>query len=131
VTGPLGARAVAQGRTAMRDWRASRPVRAETAAVATALELAGQTGCALHVVHVSSAEAVELIAAARRRGVDVTCETCPHYLVIDADDADRIGALAKCAPPLRSAAEGEALGGAWPRVRWTSSPPTTRPDHPT
>lgn len=109
VTGPLVARAVAQGHTTMRDWRLSRPVRAETAAVATALALAAQTGCALHVVHVSSAEAVALIAAARGRGVDVTCETCPHYLVLDADDADRIGALAKCAPPLRSSAGREAL----------------------
>lgn len=109
VTGPLSARAVAQGHTSMRDWRLSRPVRAETAAVATALALAAQTGCALHVVHVSSAAAVGLIAAARAEGVDVTCETCPHYLVLDADDADRIGALAKCAPPLRSAAEREAL----------------------
>ena len=109
VTGPLSERAVAQGHTSMRDWRLSRPVRAETAAVTTALALAAQTGCALHVVHVSSAAAVGLIAAARAEGVDVTCETCPHYLVLDADDADRIGALAKCAPPLRSAAEREAL----------------------
>lgn len=111
VTGPLAARSVSQGRTTMRDWRLSRPVRAETAAVATALSLAGQTGCALHVVHVSSPAAVDLISGARDRGVDVTCETCPHYLVLDADDADRIGALAKCAPPLRSSAEREELWG--------------------
>lgn len=109
VTGPLAARALAQGHTTMRDWRMSRPVRAETAAVTTALALAAETGCALHVVHVSCPQAVGLIAAARARGVDVTCETCPHYLVLDADDADRIGALAKCAPPLRSAAEVQAL----------------------
>ena len=112
VTEPLATRAVAQGRTTMRDWRLSRPVRAETAAVATALSLAAETGCALHVVHVSGAEAAQLIADARGRGVDVTCETCPHYLVLDSDDADRIGAPAKCAPPLRSAAEREALWGA-------------------
>lgn len=112
VTGPLADRARAQGRTTMRDWRLSRPVRAETSAVSTALALAAETGCALHVVHVSSAEAVDLIATARGQGVDVTCETCPHYLVLDADDADRIGALAKCAPPLRSASEREALWAA-------------------
>jgi allantoinase len=111
ITEPLAARSIAQGRRAMRDWRASRPVRAETAAVATALELAEQTGCALHIVHLSSADAVDLVVGARARGVDVTCETCPHYLVLDAGDADRIGAVAKSAPPLRSSAEREALWG--------------------
>ncbi len=113
ITEPLAARAVAQGRTTMRDWRLSRPARAEESAVATALALAAQADCSLHVVHVSSAGSVDLISRARARGVDVTCETCPHYLVLDADDADRIGALAKCAPPLRSSAEREEL---WSRL---------------
>ena len=53
-----------------------------------------------------------LVAQARARGVDVTCETCPHYLVLDADDAERLGAVAKCAPPLRAAGEREALWAA-------------------
>ena len=53
-------------------------------------------------MHVSSGEGVALVAEARGRGVDVTCETCPHYLVLTDDDAERIGAAAKCAPPLRS-----------------------------
>ena len=51
---------------------------------------------------VQMARGVELVARAREEGVDVTCETCAHYLVLTADDAIEKGALAKCAPPLRS-----------------------------
>jgi allantoinase len=64
-------------------------------------------------VHVSSGHGVTLVAEARAHGVDVTCETCPHYLVLDAEDAERLGAVAKCAPPLRPAHERDAL---WARV---------------
>jgi allantoinase len=94
------------------DWRAfvaSRPVEAELRAIETAIALAEQTGCTLHVVHVSSARGVALVAAAARRGVDVTCETCPHYLTLTEDDLDALGTRAKCAPPLRSSAERDAL----------------------
>lgn len=109
VVGPLTADAIAHGRTGMRDYLASRPARAEVAAVRTALAIAGQTGCALHVVHVSCGESARLVAQARARGVDATCEVCPHHLVLDEDDAEAIGALAKCGPPLRSAGEIEDL----------------------
>ena len=110
---PLAARAMAEGRRSMRDWAASRPVRAELSAVETALSLARDTGCALHVVHVSSPEAVDLIAAARAAGVDVTCEACPHHLVLEEGDAEALGAVAKCAPPLRSPTE---RAGLWRRL---------------
>jgi allantoinase len=93
----------------MRDYLDSRPAVAEVEAVARAIVLAGEAGCSLHVVHVSTAAAVALITDARSRGLDVTCETCPHYLVLTDDDAERIGALAKCSPPLRPEAEVEAL----------------------
>jgi allantoinase len=73
--------------------------------------LAGETGCALHVVHVSCARGIGLIMAARRRGLNVSCETCPHYLTLTAEDLERIGATAKCAPPLRSEREQEELWG--------------------
>jgi allantoinase len=92
-----------------RDWVASRPVAAEVAAIERALELAAETGCALHVVHVSSGAGIAAVAAARARGSDVSCETCPHYLVLGEDDLETLGTLAKCAPPLRPAAEREAL----------------------
>jgi allantoinase len=113
LTARLAARALAQGRTTMRDYLASRPVVAELEAIGRAIAFARETGCALHVVHVSSGRGVALVAQARAEGVDVTCETCPHYLVLDAEDAERLGAVAKCAPPLRPAAEVEAL---WARV---------------
>ncbi|MDX6537367.1 MAG: allantoinase [Gaiellales bacterium] len=105
----LGLRALAAGRTDMAGFAASRPVAAEVAAVATAIAIAGEAGCALHIVHVSSGRAAVLIAEARASGADVSCETCPHYLALSADDAERIGALAKCAPPLRSAEERHGL----------------------
>jgi allantoinase len=113
VTARLAARAVAAGRTSMRDYLASRPVVAELEAIGRAIAFAQETGCSLHVVHVSTGRGVALVAAARARGVDVTCETCPHYLVLDEEDAVALGAAAKCAPPLRPAVELEEL---WDRV---------------
>ena len=92
-----------------RAWAASRPPRAELAAIERALELAEATGCSLHVVHVSTGAGVAAVAEARARGVDVTCETCPHYLALTEEDMERLGTVAKCAPPLRPAAEREAL----------------------
>jgi allantoinase len=87
--------------TDVRTWLKSRPVGLELAAIATAVELAGETGCSLHIVHVSSPEGVELALGARKRGVDVTVETCPHYLLLVDEDVVRLGAPAKCFPPLR------------------------------
>ena len=109
VTEPLAERARTEGRTGMRDYLASRPVEAEVAAIRTALALADEAGCSLHVVHVSSGSGVREVIEARVRGVDATCETCPHYLTLDEDDAEALGAIAKCAPPLRSSAEVVAL----------------------
>jgi allantoinase len=101
ITAELSQAAVAAGRTTMRDYLASRPIEAEVKAIETAVRLAEQTGCSLHVVHVSSGAGVAAVRQARIRGVDVTCETCPHYLFLTDEDAVRIGAAAKCAPPLR------------------------------
>lgn len=97
----LAAEAIAAGRTGMADYLHSRPISAEVAAIREACDIAGETGCRLHVVHVSSGEGLIAIAEASARGVDVTAETCPHYLVFNEDDAVRLGASAKCAPPLR------------------------------
>jgi len=98
----------ARGTTA-RDFMEARPIEAELEAIGHALELAGETGCRLHVVHVSCAAGVRLINEARARGIDATCETCPHYLVLTDEDVEKLGPIAKCAPPLRSAREQEAL----------------------
>jgi allantoinase len=91
------------------DYLASRPVRAELEAVARALAMAEESGCALHLAHLSSGESVALVLAARRRGADVTCETCPHYLTFTAEEAERLGTVAKCAPPIRPAPARDRL----------------------
>src|SRR5271165_4746793 len=82
-------------------WLGSRPVELELAAIRTAVDIAGETRCALHIVHVSSPEGVALAREARGKGVDVTLETCPHYLLLTDKDVLRLGAPAKCFPPLR------------------------------
>ena len=92
-----------------RDYLNSRPVRAELEAIALALTLAEETGCRLHVVHVSSGEGAALIARARAEGVDVSAETCPHYLSFTDTDLERLGATLKCAPPLRAQAIQDEL----------------------
>jgi allantoinase len=112
ITSGLAQRARAAGRTAMRDYLASRPAVAELEAIARAIALAEESGCSLHVVHVSTGRGVALVADARSRGVDVSCETCPHYLVLTEEDAEALGNVAKCAPPLRSSDERESLWAA-------------------
>ncbi|WP_123041449.1 allantoinase [Cohnella candidum] len=109
LTGGLAEQARANGHVDARGFAASRPVVAETEAVAKALLYAKDTGCRLHFVHISTPEAVELVAEAKLKGVDVTLETCPHYLVLTEEDMERIGPAAKCAPPLRDAERRERL----------------------
>ena len=72
------------------------------------LRLAKETGVAFHVCHVSTAESVELIRKAKKAGVDVTCETAPHYLVLDENDLKESGNF-KMNPPLRGKKDREAL----------------------
>ena len=109
ITAGLSARLLAAGRTGVRDFLASRPVAAEVEAIARATHLAGETGARLHLVHVSSGRGVAVAAEARARGVDVTIETCPHYLFFTTEDVERLGVVAKCAPPIRDARERDAL----------------------
>ncbi len=113
LTGLLARRAVAAGQTGVRDYLRSRPVVAELEAISRAILFAEETGCRLHIVHVSTGRGVALVAEAQARGVDVSCETCPHYLVLTEDDMEALGAVAKCAPPLRSGPEQAAL---WARL---------------
>lgn len=109
IVSPLGMEAVREGRVSAADFAASRPPGAELAAVLQALAYAEETGCALHFVHISSALSVEAIERAKLEGLDVTVETCPHYLTLTADDMAALGPVAKCAPPLRSREEQELL----------------------
>ena len=110
ITSRLAAEALAAGCTSIRDYLASRPVVAEVEAVTRAIALAGETGCRLHIVHISHARSAERVARDAAHGwADVTCETCPHYLALSDLDLERLGAPAKCAPPLRAPADVEAL----------------------
>ena len=76
--------------------------------IARDLELAKETGCGYHVCHISSKESVEVIRKAKAEGVDVTCETAPHYLLLTEDDLQEEGRF-KMNPPLRSKADRDAL----------------------
>lgn len=99
------------------DWRryatylASRPDAAETEAVAMLLALCREFRFRLHIVHVASAQVLPLLAAAKREGLPVTGETCPHYLHLTAETIPDGATEFKCAPPVRSTANREALWG--------------------
>ncbi len=97
------------GRRSYAAWLASRPVAAETEAVRFLIELARESGLRVHIVHVSSAETIELIAAARAEGVRLTAETCPHYLGFAAEEIPDGATEYKCAPPIREARHREGL----------------------
>ena len=113
LTCALSKRMIEQGRRGIRDFLESRPVIAEVEAIQRATLLAGEAGAKLHIVHVSSGRGVAVAVEARGRGVDVSIETCPHYLFFTEEDVERLGAIAKCAPPLRDAAHQDAL---WTKV---------------
>jgi allantoinase len=87
----------------------ARPIYSEIEAVQRILAYAEATKCKVHIVHISSSKVLEPILAARKKGIDVTVETCPHYLSLTIDDLEQVGAVAKCAPPLRSKEERDNL----------------------
>ncbi|WP_262177091.1 allantoinase [Saccharococcus sp. Marseille-Q5394] len=101
-----------QGKTTARDFVESRPIISEIEAVRRIISYAEATGCKLHVVHASSRKVVEVIQEAKDRGVDITVETCPHYLALNVQDFEAKGGLAKCCPPLRDQDEVEDLWAA-------------------
>jgi allantoinase len=88
---------------------ASRPDGAETQAVGWLLDAVRATGCRAHLVHLSSAAALPLLAAARRDGLPVTVETCPHYLSLAAEQVPDGATQFKCCPPIRDQANRERL----------------------
>jgi allantoinase len=105
----LGREAVTHGMTGARDFVRSRPASAELDAISRAISLAEETGCAVHIVHVSTAQGMRWIRQAQTAGVNVSGETCPHYLLYTEDDLERLGGLGKCAPPLRTSEDREGL----------------------
>jgi allantoinase len=87
----------------------SRPREAENTAVAQVIELARRTGCRVHILHVSSADVLPMISEARRDGVRITAETCPHYLTFSAEEIPDGATQFKCCPPIRGAENRELL----------------------
>jgi len=100
-----------QGAPSPLAWCRARPAAAEVDAIRRLLVCmrgAGK-GVRAHVVHVSCAEGLAEVDAARNKGVSITAETCPHYLAFSEEDFERIGPPLKCAPPIRDAGTREAL----------------------
>jgi len=91
----------------------SRPEVAETLGVLTVLEIGRAAGARIHMCHTSVPRSVDLVRAWSSEGMDVTLETCPHYLLLDTDDMARQGSRLKINPPLRPRAAREGL---WDRI---------------
>ncbi|HEU5268046.1 MAG TPA: allantoinase AllB [Jatrophihabitans sp.] len=90
----------------------SRPHGAEDRAIGAVIDAAKASGGRAHILHLSSAEALDELRAARAAGVDITVETCPHYLAIDADQVPDGATQFKCCPPIRDAANQDRLWAA-------------------
>ncbi|YCK40534.1 allantoinase AllB [Actinomadura sp. ATCC 39365] len=92
-----------------REFLESRPGAAERSAVERVVALAAETGARVHILHVSSAECLDVLARAQADGVAVTAETCPHYLTLEAEQVPEGRTSYKCCPPIRSRANRELL----------------------
>ncbi len=90
-------------------WLATRPARAEVDGIALLIDLCREFRAHIHVVHLATAEAVSMLRAARRETLPITVETCPHYLSFSAEEISDGATMFKCAPPIRDAANREAL----------------------
>ncbi len=97
------------GRNSVDDFLAVRTLQAENAAVETALRLAESEHCRIHICHASNSGAVDLVRAARKRGVDASVETCMHYLLFTDADLRQSPNGMKCLPPLRGKEEQDSL----------------------
>ena len=87
----------------------SRPPEAEAVAISAAAAVAKESGARVHIVHVSGATGLKVAEDAMRIGTRLTCETCPQYLLLSADDYERAGTAMKMLPPIRTAADRQAL----------------------
>jgi allantoinase len=112
--GPIDAASTELGRRhadphAYATFLASRPRASEDQAIDMMIALAKRTHCRVHVVHLSSASALPTLAAAKREGVPITVETCPHYLTFSAEEVPSGETQFKCCPPIRERDNREAL----------------------
>lgn len=109
VTSGLSKEFAREGKNSGVEYAESRPIVTEVEAVSRAILFAKDTGCKLHLVHISTSEAIQTILKARAEGVDVTVESCPHYFAMTAEQVDEIGPRAKCQPPIRKAVDQAKL----------------------
>jgi allantoinase len=105
----LAEHAPAQGSRAYADFLVSRPDEAELAAIRQVLDGARETGARMHILHLSSARALDLIKDAKAEGLRVTAETCPHYLCFTAESIPDAAPQFKCCPPIRDQGNREEL----------------------
>lgn len=105
----LTSRAHEAGEDSLAAYAATRPTAAEAAAVAASIDACRATGARLHIVHLGSAKALDLVCAARREGTPISAETCPHFLEFTADDFERLGSVLKTAPVVKEAGDRERL----------------------
>lgn len=112
VPGPIDAAVRALGDTSRRSyatWLRARPRAAETEAIALVAGLAQEFGARVHIVHLASSDALEILRRAREQGTAVTAETCPHYLTFAAEEIPDGATEFKCAPPIRERENRERL----------------------
>ena len=129
---------LARGGDAPLDYAASRPAEGEIVAAQTLQALCRQTGARIHIVHIASRDALDIVTEARSEGLPLSAETCPHYLLFTDHDLDRLGALLKTAPVVKSQRDREGLwrgleagellfvasdhaAGIWPEEKHTGS----------
>ena len=134
----LTTRLQAEGRDGPLDYAASRPPEAEVSAVRTMCELAVETGARVHIVHLATGRALDVLTEFREGGAAVSAETCPQYLAFTDEDLNSLGALLKTAPVVKSAADRDRLwdglasgelayvatdhaAGEWPEEKHTGS----------
>jgi dihydroorotase len=99
----------AEGKNDPIYWESSRPYLCEAESVAHLIFMTENFGTMLHIVHTSSKQAAQMVKDAKARGLRVTAETCPHYLLREGDEMAKIGPLLKMNPPVRSREHAEAL----------------------
>jgi allantoinase len=105
----LGATSHHQDPRAYQSYLESRPSAWEDAAIELLIRLSRETGCHVHVVHLSAASSLPQLRAAKAEGIPITVETCPHYLCLEAESIPAGATEYKCAPPIREHANREAL----------------------
>jgi dihydroorotase len=104
-----GQQAVGHPVDSYEDFLIARPDTAEAATISLAGEFSKATDCRFHVVHMASSRGLEALRAARRRGIPLSAETCPHYLTLTNEDYERVGPVMKVFPPIRLQTDQDAL----------------------